>query len=569
MKLKKWLWVLFIIITACSNLPDEVAVTDTPGVTPSKTASSTKTPTLTVGLSLQGTVAAHLTQNASNIATKNALSTVIALTPTKPKPTPGPTLTSSPIPTPVIGWGEWFEPPKIFTNHYYGTWSPTANEMLFYCDEKKMDNRIIKVAEPDFIPEVISPEDFECSLFTWDELMWTQDGENILFSGRLPEDHNLADNLEISDIWIMGRDGENPHRIDPLGISSSWLNFGGWLDKNTFVKLDYGKGGHWGLTLIEYITGERIAWAFFYGTPHLPGKDYVAAATGDPPIHRVFVISKTPQSAVFEFVESKFVRPIPEFLDQNEHTFFEGWIEGTNKMVVYLYLYKENGLEKTHLLRWDVDTNVVKLVAPNGLGGKISQDGRYLAYVTYGPAKLDSTLAPMDFEYEQDPQELPVYLQLLDMESNLVFLSLPVLAMVDETNFFPHHLPKSSFSPNGQFFAFVTDAELDISEGWPIGGIDGEATNMYIVDLNTRQLILSLPVSSLPSWSHGSDKFIYNDGEGNLVLYDLTFGISLPITKSVDDIRIWPLSWSYDDRYVSLWIIDSSNQSNIGIMRVP
>jgi hypothetical protein len=85
----------------------------------------------------------------------------------------------------------------------------------------------------------------------------------------------------------------------------------------------------------------------------------------------------------------------PQLLDNNSR--FEDWLPGTNKMLVLtweagnaLTEFDVDSLEHplnrniiTQLQLWDVDAHEVSVLVPQGIYGRFSPDGQYLAFHTY------------------------------------------------------------------------------------------------------------------------------------------------------------------------------------------
>jgi hypothetical protein len=214
------------------------------------------------------------------------------------------------------------------------------------------------------------------------------------------------------------------------------------------------------------------------------------------------------------------------------------------------YLEKFTG---SHLLIWNLDTNTVNLLAPYGVGGKFSPNGKWLTYLTFGQAKLDGN----DRAVDAKPVGESLYMQLMAMNSKQVILSLPTIALSDyeDINFNQHQLLLSRFSPDSRYLAFFTPGEIQVDgSGWPVSVIT--TTNqafVNILDLQEKQLVwaTSAREESVLSWSPTGKYLTYQDVTKNWQLFDLNHQINVPITQQYGEWADEP-KWSYDGRYLSI-----------------
>jgi hypothetical protein len=117
----------------------------------------------------------------------------------------------------------------------------------------------------------------------------------------------------------------------------------------------------------------------------------------------------------------------PPLLESNSR--FEDWLPGTNKMLIltwggsltefdedYPLEYRLNRDIVTQLQLWDVDAYEVSALVPQGIYGRFSPDGQYLAYHTYLGTSTNN---------EYDTQ-----LNILRLADKQVILSLPSTELI-------------------------------------------------------------------------------------------------------------------------------------------
>ncbi|NUM49242.1 MAG: PD40 domain-containing protein [Anaerolineales bacterium] len=430
-----------------------------------------------------------LTETPLPIQTESPLPT-ITLTPTKTPP-PFPT----PLPTPV--WADWVGTPIRLDNDFW-EWSPTANELAFYECEENENLKLIVAIAPTFTSNNISPEGMTCNFSNLvnNEMIWRPDGQQIIYSIPISD--------EVGEAWIIGRDGSNAYPLNIEKFSYRWLKFVAWMDNNTLVEWGY-IGLPTFIGMLDIPSGEIVASAFFWGHEYRPNSSYIPGTLLDMG-YSLFVITRDPNEVPNPpIINSQYVRMFPGYgTETKEHiqTLYEDWLPGTNQMLVYWASdndYFDETRETTKLLLWNVDTDHVELVAPNGIGGGFSPDGTWLAYVTYGTQQLDAELKPIEDEALLQNPEMGTYLQLMNTQNRQVILSLPAFAQRDEQDaLFSHFKPVAEFSSNDRYLAFITPGELQINGAdWPIG-IDPDSSTSYlhILDLETQQVIISTDIAS-------------------------------------------------------------------------
>lgn len=468
-----------------------------------------------------------------------------------PRPTLQPTLTSTQtaMPTPHISWSGALKQVAAFTSSG-GQWSPTANSYLYTLhdgDDGHFDDFIQLVMAPQFEPHTIATH------FSYDDFSeWAPDGKTIYFHTFLPDDMNM----DGRHLWSTDGAGNNPQIIARSWFETSGYHVEGWLDSQTVVISNYW-GGLLGVSEYNITTGEAYAArAGIHGFVYRPQHRYIPvtsdSANADP---RLMVMGEH-----FPHVEymraGGNLRLLPSYnnisIDYSISK-FEDWLADTNKMLVFWGHMKEMYGEplETNLLLWDVDKNSLRLLAPGGVGGNFSPDGKYLAYMTFGAAPLHQTTKPAP-----TPADNAKYLELLDMSMNKVILSLPSFSDTEYEDFIfkKHQFLQAKFSPNSRYLAFITPGKIE-SDGnnWHLNVKDNpEHVYIHVLDLQIKQVIwsaLSYKDSQWLSWSPDSIHLSFQNQDENWFLYSTKSQLVTPITQDHGNIAISP-EWSYDSRYL-------------------
>ena len=335
------------------------------------------------------------------------------------------------------------------------------------------------------------------------------------------------------------------------------------MDNQTFVDVNYFGGGNTSVHMINIMTGEAISNVHLKGEKYPPNENYfplsVAGDLGD--YHILVVLTKQAEQVVFPdwMIAGSHVRPFPVYswaLDDIVSSIFEDWLPDTNMMLVFWQRMKNQVEEAPQLALWNVDTDEVTTIAPNGVGGRFSPDGSMVAYITLAPPKLDGTNSPILDEQWPSTESQP-YLQLMKLESQQVFLSLPTYQRKDEWTFYStHYIPSFAFSPDSRYLAFQTFGTLQLDPaGWPVGVNDSDILYLHILDLTTQQVIFSSEITTEAdqnlSWSPLSDKLLYCDPQQNLQIFFLENQTLQPITENAGEL-VSNLAWSYDGHYLSM-----------------
>jgi hypothetical protein len=453
----------------------------------------------------------------------------------------------------------------IFDKHL---WSPTNDEILsMNCDNGIIN--IIKSSKPNFLPVTLAVTNGEADTYIPD-ITWSPSGQYIFYWGASGDHSN--------DIWMMNRDGSNPHA---LNINDIWRmpTFAEWVDPNTLLYSNYSGGGHSIFSTINIATGEKTEIALAPGEVNQPNNGYVPV-TYEPflgEFHMLVISNKLPTSheELYTFQAEGHYSRVPEFNSspiEQTITSFNGWQPNTDQILISWKSYSSPDwvLQKQHLLLWDVVNNSLSLIAPNSFDGGFSSDGLFFANSTIGQEKLIDG-KPVDYENNYHPsryvstkqstEAYTTFLQIFDIKKQVVIMSLPGLY--------------KAFSPNGQFLIFTTAGKVQLdNSNLPIGIVQGteQESLLQILDLRSRQLVNSLgDVSNFLGWSPDNNNFLYQDLSGNICLYNIEEQKSLPITRNVRKLQVSQVNWSYDGYYfiLTLTTSDNNNAGSVIIIKTP
>jgi hypothetical protein len=455
-----------------------------------------------------------------------------------------------------------------------GYWADKTNSFLYKHNEKDGTVTLGKVLAPDFKPVTLRSQLF---LNSFDNLFWSPDNKAVLFtcSGNC-----LEKNSGRKEIYIMDADGDKLHSIykdneyDVYDENKESFRFGGWANDHELILEQRFPSGNTEISTLIIETEMVSPWgATVYGNgrSYASYNGYIPVTTdtyqADP---RIMVISsKFPSSKLEERAGlGGNVLRFPEYRSiPNLQTIsgFEDWLPVSNQILVYWGLLDapitaqvkapqvgEMKLRETNLFLWNIDTNTVRLVAPNGIGGRFSPDGKILAYFTQGPAQLDQSDRPIKTIVDLTKRNTD-YMQLLDVESSKVVLSVPVLVSGDRDDYDlqVHGFLQAGFSPNGRYLAFRSPWKLEVNEkGQPQSGPtafpNDETVN--ILDLLEGTIIWSSPAGSCSvlSWSPTSNQLLFCDRNNSFQILDLTTFRSV----AMDSFLSSP-EWSYNGQYIS------------------
>jgi hypothetical protein len=423
-------------------------------------------------------------------------------------------------------------------------WSPTRDQLLLDCVLDRSALTILDV--PELHSKIISKRS-GCWQGTW-----SPNGQLVAFI-----DQN-------DDLQIALADSSNIHLVTSISSLRLPINIQ-WVDTNRLIYKHYQGGGHSSFTLLEISSGitEKIAtipggtMAPYYAD-YLPVTSEIGVAD-----YRLIVLSNlfpTSEEMLPKHITSGHYRLFPLYQSTNVDeawTSYNGWLPGTNQLLVAWKQYKIPGeeVQQEALLFWDVSTNQISVAAPNGIEGILSPDGKYLAYLTRGPAILNPQNKPIHNEkadkfilWSVSPL-VPTYMQLLELASGKVILSVPAKTL--------------NFSPNSKYFAFFVQGELPKDVEFYLNGIQPvDGYGIYIIDLAHEKSILMIDdAASLPVWSPVEDKFLYEDDNGEIILFDVLNQHSTKILQLLKNEMVRAIRWSHEGDYFFISLVTEKETS--------
>jgi Tol biopolymer transport system component len=402
-------------------------------------------------------------------------------------------------------------------------------------------------------------------------LIWSPDGHDIFYG--VSRSGTMFDG-EYSRIWSSARDGSDPHPLfpDSLDRPFRFLQFLGWMDPHTIVYSGYAGGGHSDIEEYNILKNDVLVSDTVQGSQKPIHSGYIpvvscarfcttcvvtSSFTASQSFYETYYTCQSDQGHARPFLR-------PETYEPTIDTLFQDWQAGTNNMLI-LAQGEISDTPVSRLLLWNVDTDKVTSLAPGGLFGKFSPNGKLLAYITSGPS---------DHYAEKNPQNLPVdpivsgdkhYLQIMNINTRQMIMRVLVKAHVMNTalsvsGWDTTEPDELSFSPDGRYISFVTDGSITLKDAhFPTEVSIADTSTVYlnILDLQEEKLAQSLPLEgygkyTYPNllWAPTSRKFVYQDASENWQLFELSNNTIFPITQSNGDQLISP-AWSYDGSYLS------------------
>jgi len=455
-----------------------------------------------------------------------------------PMPTNTATLaawTRAPIPTttpfPNLVWNNEFAQVATFDSTEV-SWSPVKNGLLInkchlFSIEDIYPEALFYAEAPNFEKTNITPLEYHCDYSA--AFSWNPDGTRLLLAGSNPDE-----NYYFNQLWVF--ETTNFYgRVFNSGIS--WTIFPiDWMNNSTVVI-----GGRCGTgcefaVMFDMHTEKSLA-SSSLGAIQDVTENYVATTFGLGTNYRdVGFLATYPQEDYVPGYESGpnvgFLRlgePKPDPYRNSYNSSFQDWLPQTNKMLV---MVGERGVMEddeefynlppmSDLQLWDVATDELALLVPDGLYGRFSPNGRYLASVI--------------------PSESGPTMQLRQEPFDQILLEAPTLAVGHSWSSL---LPFFSFSPDSHYLAFFTT--VDSSQSAP--------THLAIRDLENNLNLWTLPAPSGDLfWSPDGTHLLYRAYDGNLTLLDVENGRTTPLTFEGGQLVSDP-QWSYDGRYLSVSI---------------
>jgi hypothetical protein len=463
-----------------------------------------------------------------------------------PKPSPTSTAVPTNSPTQIPAWNE--EITRVATLKSGSTnWSSFSNKFLVdYCSwgstQSEIGGKIFLAAAPTFEQKDITPENFDCSASPTN-LQWNPNESFIIFYGK-----NKQSEFPYTHLWTIDTNDYIGRLVNPMEIEESgYINFLGWLDNKTFAHAGRCGSGCSYAAIVSLPTGEYSSSGLVFGSFFEPNNRYVPANDGMDKWSSVTtaILSEEIEND-YEFLENgSHIRFLSlDYTPSREFTFnshFEDWLPQSNKMLVTTWekkldLYNHDFFHSppvTDLQLWDVPSNELTMLVPEGIYGRFSPNANYLASLT--------------------TEDSNAVLQLLDLTTSQTIFSIPSSAT--QEGYYNEIVPYFSFSPRNNLFAFFTPREVTLSEQkLPITANSTTSSYLNIFSLDQNQIILSQPNNpSELSWSPNGDQLIYRDKDNNFNIIEIESGNLIPITTSGGD-QIFNPQWSFDGSYLSVTV---------------
>ena len=440
------------------------------------------------------------------------------------KPTNIPTVAISPTMTPIPTLHQSlpidFEMVMLPINNGI-SWSPTANELLYNTcpdDLSPLSDTYLYIASsPDFVPNDVTPQNITCR--STSNFLWHLNGQKIVFEG-LPFPQDI---LFETDIWIMDLSDLQVRNFDRIG---KFIRFIGWMDENTLVYEDYwGGGGTRAYHLLDINENEEIAYAILHaGNARILNSQFLIGQSGD---DYAFNYSAVIISKNILYPDSPLGSPYLHFLSFNNEGYREvfynsriqNWSSEQLKVLVLTWDKEVNlhfvdlsqDVTKTNLQLWDIQENTLTLVAPKSVYGHLSDNGDYLLLITSVDKKL--------------------HIQLMEISTKEILFSNDLYTEGGETIIYAY----TSFSPNGRFLTYYSPEQ-----------------NLVIYDIAFGEFLPSVTAGPMtPIWSPDNGRFVYQDPELGLSLYEVETKRTYALTQDgCDELR--NPQWSFDGSYLSV-----------------
>lgn len=498
------------------------------------------------------------TLTSASVATLTISPTTVHSTKT---PTPGPTEEPSPMSVPPVVWAEPFSK-HIELKGFEGIWSPTANEMvgtekLGLPKDFNVTGTLVLASAPAFVTTVLDDAHKNTAIGS---VIWSLDGLSVDYViYKSPSGFTMSNGT----FWTVAR---NASQL--LSHGNSMGGFIGWMDARTLVHEGYIGGGQSFVAALDVLTNHSVAGDSISAAIKKIHSRYIPMV-GCRDFCNVCVLPKTVNTSQVLNDSNVYVCqsepgyptdlrsfPRPKAYDRSIDTIFQDWQAGTNNMLI-LAQGQISDKPVSRLLLWNVDTNRVTSLAPGGLFGRFSPNGKLLVYITSGPSdqytEKNAKNVPVDITISDAKQ----YLQLMNVSTGQILLRVPVKTYKGEDyslNSSQEFLTPTalSFSPDGRYLTFQTIGPITLRDAhFPTEAVHGDTTvdYLHIFDLQEEKLIQSLPSKGSILWAPTSDKFLCKESD-NWHLFELSTHAIRPITLSAGNQFVYP-AWSYDGSYLS------------------
>jgi len=478
--------------------------------------------------------------------------------------TPTPSVTATPqiswTPLPPVIWTDGIQPVATLPNKVGAYWSPTANEVIFdnchlYLNQAK---QVTLASAPDFLPQKITPDTYDCMLVGDFNMIWSPDGQQIVYSGPPPiNDDNLY--FRAKDIWLMERDGSQARPINHGATTSRNLAFLGWMDKKTLVyKVHSGTGVI--SSIIDVTTGYHLATLDMDARLHhfLPPNHQYMVGGNCLPICKVRAMPRTTQPALNRWDVMKPDDIILLTATREIGAYPEDWRPNTNQLLIKIFDPQEEPDSLTaQLALWDIETMTIAPLIPQAVKGVFSPDGRTLLYITLTIDPLSESAHPLDTDDDTPYTNYVPHIHLFDMTTQQDIFQAPIITNIKDW-YNPYivfnNALLTTISPNSEYATFIMATPFTLTEAYSSTRSSNVeiSPSLHIFNIKNKSLAYSTPTDlTAPLWSPTSDKLIYRDSQHNLVLLDVQQMITTSLT-SQGGARISRPQWSFNGRYVTV-----------------
>lgn len=528
-----------LMAAGCTAVPDP---TPTPENSAGEVATVVMTrPLLTATLAVTAvpsvvdttTPAATLSPTATDVARREGQESNVSIPIPSAKPTATPAPTQQPTPLP-LHLAETIEEIIVLDNIESPVWSPAHNEFAYTYSPDCSSTTIYFFSMSTLQPVNLTPSgDLSCHV----SFLWHPFGDFFLFS------------TQSRDVEYWGPyDGWKVNRIDPAVIEFGTVSpYWGWLNNDLYITEQMIGTGISSIGISDTETGEGISGTKFDGSVTAASNNYVILQADLSEYPSVAILSQDSISPEFagwlhgtdvKFLSWKYNPEDSEFSYSAPSQFMDVLPE-TDQILVMTWQFPESwedeaitsGKIPADLQMWDVDTDKLTMVIPDGIYGRFSPNGEYLVYI-----KPSS-----DF-----PQ-----LELMHRDSQEIIFTHSAFIETDDS--YPLDLYAfTSFSPDGRTLTFYSPTP-----------------ELMLYDLENGEFLLPLTaVPFTPLWSPDSSRFVYQHPADGLSIFDRRTNSTYPLATSGGE-RLSDPQWSYDGTYLSVAVQQEDGSWDTAVLQIP
>jgi hypothetical protein len=417
-----------------------------------------------------------------------------------PLATSEPGVTPAPAPSIELAWGDGVQvSAEIGADRV--AWSPTSPRLAAYLcmwSGQEMDGVYI-ASSPGFAPTRLSPDQAECwgDVILPPQLLWTQDGQRVAFSGLWMQTGTATLNPE--NISLVNADGASLQTLDVSGRS---MALKGWMDSSTLISMSYGGGGTWDVWIVDTLTGNTINPSRRVGGVYPPSSALI-------PVRPIVPFPRAQESAfALTRLGAATQRLASRVFGEAGNVRFEDWSPGGTSMLLLTWEADKDLLDgdaHTALETWDLTSGAMRVLALGGVHGRFSPDGKQLAIIAPHPLVIDASGHIQGANRSSDEAQL--YLMEVATETVSAIAGHPQLNIADLEQFGGERPALLSWSPDGRRLVFRgtdlqwTVLDLGNQELTPITLSGGQTLIDPQWSFDSRYLSLTLP-----AWASDSDE---------------------------------------------------------------